>query len=96
VDGERNAVSLTNTLGVNFGTGTWVNGVYFNSALFNFARNDSGPKCGATTTHPGVDAGAARCAGTDRIVGERVPPAEPRRGPERSLPAGGPPTGCAI
>lgn len=43
VDGEGNAVSLTNTLGVNFGTGTWANGVFFNSALFNFARNDSGP-----------------------------------------------------
>jgi gamma-glutamyltranspeptidase / glutathione hydrolase len=43
VDAEGNAVSLTNTLGVNFGTGTWVDGVFFNSALFNFARNDSGP-----------------------------------------------------
>ncbi len=43
VDAEGNAVSLTNTLGVNFGTGTWANGVFFNSALFNFARNDSGP-----------------------------------------------------
>ena len=43
VDADGNAVSLTNTLGVNFGTGTWVNGVFFNSALFNFARNDSGP-----------------------------------------------------
>jgi gamma-glutamyltranspeptidase / glutathione hydrolase len=43
VDGEGNAVSLTNTLGVNFGTGTWANGVFFNSALFNFARAEGGP-----------------------------------------------------
>lgn len=43
VDADGNAVSLTNTLGLGFGTGTWVDGVFFNSALFNFARNDSGP-----------------------------------------------------
>lgn len=43
VDADGNAVSLTNTLGLGFGTGTWVDGVFLNSALFNFARNDSGP-----------------------------------------------------
>ena len=43
VDADGNAVSLTNTLGLGFGTGTWVDGVFFNSAMFNFARNDSGP-----------------------------------------------------
>jgi len=43
VDAAGNAVSLTNTLGLGFGTGTWVDGVFFNSAMFNFARNDSGP-----------------------------------------------------
>ena len=43
VDDDGDAVSLTNTLGLGFGTGTWVDGVFFNSALFNFARNDSGP-----------------------------------------------------
>jgi gamma-glutamyltranspeptidase/glutathione hydrolase len=43
IDDAGNAVSLTNTLGLGFGTGTWVDGVFFNSAMFNFARNDSGP-----------------------------------------------------
>lgn len=43
VDADGNAVSLTNTLGQGFGTGTWVDGVFLNSAMFNFARNDSGP-----------------------------------------------------
>lgn len=43
VDGEGNAVSLTNTLGLAFGTGTWIDGVFFNSAMFNFARDSSAP-----------------------------------------------------
>lgn len=43
IDNDGNAVSLTNTLGQGFGTGTWVDGVFFNSAMFNFARNDSSP-----------------------------------------------------
>ena len=43
VDSDGNAVSVTNTLGLGFGTGTWVDGVFLNSAMFNFARNDSGP-----------------------------------------------------
>lgn len=43
VDAEGNAVSVTNTLGLGFGTGTWIDGVFFNSALFNFARDDKSP-----------------------------------------------------
>jgi gamma-glutamyltranspeptidase/glutathione hydrolase len=43
VDAEGNAVSVTNTLGLGFGTGTWVDGVFLNSALFNFSRNASSP-----------------------------------------------------
>jgi gamma-glutamyltranspeptidase/glutathione hydrolase len=43
VDSEGNAVSLTNTLGVGFGTGTWVDGVFLNSAMFNFSRDPSAP-----------------------------------------------------
>jgi len=43
IDSEGNAVSLTNTLGLGFGTGTWVRGVFFNSAMFNFSRTNTGP-----------------------------------------------------
>ncbi len=43
VDEEGNAVSLTNTLGLAFGTGTWVHGIFLNSALFNFARDSAAP-----------------------------------------------------
>ena len=43
VDGEGNAVSLTNTLGLGFGTGTWIDGVFFNSAMFNFSRDSTAP-----------------------------------------------------
>jgi gamma-glutamyltranspeptidase/glutathione hydrolase len=43
VDADGNAVSLTNTLGLGFGTGTWVDGVFLNSALFNFARDSAAP-----------------------------------------------------
>jgi gamma-glutamyltranspeptidase/glutathione hydrolase len=43
VDADGNAVSVTNTLGLGFGTGTWVDGVFFNSALFNFARDEKSP-----------------------------------------------------
>jgi gamma-glutamyltranspeptidase/glutathione hydrolase len=52
VDGDGNAVSLTNTLGVNFGTGTWSNGVFFNSAMFNFARSDSSPNAARPSRVP--------------------------------------------
>jgi gamma-glutamyltranspeptidase/glutathione hydrolase len=43
VDAEGNAVSLTNTLGLAFGTGTWVHGVFLNSAMLNFARDTTAP-----------------------------------------------------
>ncbi|MEP6992643.1 MAG: gamma-glutamyltransferase family protein [bacterium] len=43
VDAEGNAVSVTNTLGLAFGTGTWVDGVFLNSALFNFSRDAAAP-----------------------------------------------------
>lgn len=42
-DAEGNAVSLTNTNGLGFGTGTWAAGAFFNSALFNFSRDTSSP-----------------------------------------------------
>ncbi len=43
VDAEGNGVSLTNTLGLVFGTGTWVDGVFLNSGLFNFSRDPASP-----------------------------------------------------
>ena len=43
VDADGNAVSVTNTLGLAFRTGTWVDGVFLNSAMFNFARDASAP-----------------------------------------------------
>jgi gamma-glutamyltranspeptidase/glutathione hydrolase len=43
VDSEGNAVSVTNTLGLGFGTGTWIDGVFFNSAMFNFSRDSTAP-----------------------------------------------------
>jgi gamma-glutamyltranspeptidase/glutathione hydrolase len=43
VDSEGNAVSITNTLGLGFGTGTWIDGVFFNSAMFNFSRDEKSP-----------------------------------------------------
>jgi gamma-glutamyltranspeptidase/glutathione hydrolase len=43
VDDEGNAVSVTNTLGLGFGTGTWIDGVFFNSAMFNFSRDNTAP-----------------------------------------------------
>ena len=38
VDDQGNAVSVTNTNGLGFGTGTWAAGAFFNSALLNFSR----------------------------------------------------------
>jgi gamma-glutamyltranspeptidase/glutathione hydrolase len=82
VDANGNAVSLTNTLGLNFGTATWVNGVFFNSAMFNFARNDSGPnRAGpmhipATTIAPAI---LLRDGAVEMVVGSpgsaAIPPA---------------------
>ncbi|HVX41426.1 MAG TPA: gamma-glutamyltransferase [Gemmatimonadaceae bacterium] len=52
VDAEGNAVSLTNTNGLGFGSGTWSNGFFFNSAMYNFSRNDSGPNAAAPNKIP--------------------------------------------
>jgi gamma-glutamyltranspeptidase/glutathione hydrolase len=52
VDAEGNAVSLTNTNGLGFGSGAWVGGFFLNSAMYNFARNDSGPNAGAPYKTP--------------------------------------------
>ena len=52
VDDEGNAVSLTNTNGLGFGSGAWFGGFFLNSAMYNFARNDSGPNAGAPYKTP--------------------------------------------
>jgi len=41
VDANGNAVALTYTNGLFFGSGTWVAGTFLNSAMFNFSQNDS-------------------------------------------------------
>ncbi len=41
VDAQGNAVALTYTNGLFFGSGTWVAGTFLNSAMFNFSRDDS-------------------------------------------------------
>ncbi|HET7552430.1 MAG TPA: gamma-glutamyltransferase [Gemmatimonadaceae bacterium] len=41
VDASGNAVALTYTNGLFFGSGTWVAGTFLNSAMFNFSRDDS-------------------------------------------------------
>jgi gamma-glutamyltranspeptidase/glutathione hydrolase len=41
VDANGNAVALTYTNGLFFGSGTWVAGTFLNSAMFNFSRDDS-------------------------------------------------------
>ncbi len=41
VDAAGNAVALTYTNGLFFGSGTWVAGTFLNSAMFNFSRDDS-------------------------------------------------------
>ena len=41
VDSDGNAVALTYTNGLFFGSGTWVAGTFLNSAMFNFSRDDS-------------------------------------------------------
>jgi len=40
VDDQGNAVSVTNTNGLGFGTGTWAAGAFFNSAMLNFSRTE--------------------------------------------------------
>lgn len=41
VDADGNAVALTYTNGLFFGSGTWVAGTFLNSAMYNFSRDDS-------------------------------------------------------
>lgn len=41
VDEHGNAVALTYTNGLFFGSGTWVAGTFLNSAMLNFSRSDS-------------------------------------------------------
>ncbi|HEY9450028.1 MAG TPA: gamma-glutamyltransferase [Gemmatimonadaceae bacterium] len=41
VDAGGNAVALTYTNGLFFGSGTWVAGTFLNSAMLNFSRSDS-------------------------------------------------------
>jgi gamma-glutamyltranspeptidase/glutathione hydrolase len=43
VDAEGNAVSLTFTNGVMFGSGAWAAGAFFNSAMANFSGNPASP-----------------------------------------------------
>ncbi|HWG54847.1 MAG TPA: gamma-glutamyltransferase [Gemmatimonadaceae bacterium] len=43
VDADGDAVALTYTNGLYFGSGTWVRGMFLNSAMLNFSRADSGP-----------------------------------------------------
>ena len=52
VDGDGNAVSLTNTNGLAFGTGTWAAGAFFNSAMFNFSRDPNSPNAMAAHKVP--------------------------------------------
>lgn len=46
VDDEGNAVSLTNTNGLGFGSGSWVDGFFLNSAMYNFSSR-GGPNAPA-------------------------------------------------
>jgi len=52
VDRDRNAVSLTFTLGLHFGSGVYVNGAWYNSANSNFGSgaNARGPRHVPSTT----------------------------------------------
>ena len=51
VDNEGNAVSLTNTNGLGFGTGSWVDGFFLNSAMYNFSSR-GGPNAPAPYKTP--------------------------------------------
>ncbi len=50
VDGERNAVSMTFTVGVLFGSGVYVNGYFLNSGGANFDNVTRGPNRYASST----------------------------------------------
>lgn len=80
VDAEGNAVSLTFTQGVYFGTGAWAAGTFLNSGLFIFSTegpNRIAPgKAPASTTTPTILLGQD---GVEMVVGSpgggRIPPA---------------------
>lgn len=79
-DADGNAVSLTFTQGVYFGTGAWAAGTFLNSGLFIFATegpNRIAPgKAPASTTTPTILLGEG---GVELVVGSpgggRIPPA---------------------
>lgn len=50
VDGDRNAVSMTFTVGVLFGSGVYVNGYFLNSGASNFDASTRGPNRYASST----------------------------------------------
>jgi len=50
VDGERNAVAMTFTVGVLFGSGVYVNGFFLNSGASNFDAATRGPNRYASST----------------------------------------------
>ncbi len=50
VDGERNAVAMTFTVGVLFGSGVYVNGFFLNSGASNFDNTTRGPNRYASST----------------------------------------------
>ena len=55
MDGERNAVSMTFTVGVLFGSGVYVNGYFLNSGASNFDNNTRGPnRYGSSTISPTI------------------------------------------
>lgn len=50
IDGERNAVAMTFTVGVLFGSGVYVNGFFLNSGAANFDNATRGPNRYASST----------------------------------------------
>jgi gamma-glutamyltranspeptidase/glutathione hydrolase len=55
VDGDRNAVAMTFTVGVLFGSGVYVNGYFLNSGANNFDASTRGPnRYGSSTISPTI------------------------------------------
>ncbi len=85
VDADGNAVSVTNTNGLAFGTGTWAAGAFLNSGLLNFARtttsaNALGPwRVPASTIAPTIVLDGGRHPAVREVVGSpgsaAIPPA---------------------
>jgi gamma-glutamyltranspeptidase/glutathione hydrolase len=67
IDNDGNAVSLTNTNGLGFGSGVFAAGFFLNSAMYNFARSDSSPNAAAPFKIP-----ASTIAPTILLQGGRV------------------------